>query len=60
MTLDGELFCGRGQFNACVSIVKTSGSSRWGEVKYQVSMVFLIMDSLTWISLSTDDVLCTG
>ncbi len=42
MTLDGELFCGRGQFDACVSIVKTSGSSRWGEDKYQVSIVFLI------------------
>ena len=36
ITLDGELFCGRGLFNQTVSIVKTSGSSRWGEVKYQV------------------------
>ena len=50
MTLDGELFCGRGQFNSCVSIVKTSGSSRWGEVKYQVSIVVL----MSWMHRHTN------
>ena len=34
MTLDGELFGGRGKFQSTVSIVKTAGSGRWSEVKY--------------------------
>eukprot|EP00730_Choanoeca_flexa_P007212 TRINITY_DN12296_c0_g9_i1.p1 TRINITY_DN12296_c0_g9~~TRINITY_DN12296_c0_g9_i1.p1 ORF type:complete len:654 (+),score=138.10 TRINITY_DN12296_c0_g9_i1:116-2077(+) len=35
-TLDGELFVGRGKFSATVSIVKTSGTDRWKQVKYMV------------------------
>eukprot|EP00050_Salpingoeca_kvevrii_P003929 m.237694 g.237694 ORF g.237694 m.237694 type:complete len:311 (-) comp10910_c0_seq1:225-1157(-) len=35
-TLDGELFVGRSQFSSTVSIVKTSGSSRWSSVTYQI------------------------
>lgn len=31
--LDGELFVGRGQFNATTSIVKTVGSSKWDKVR---------------------------
>ena len=36
MTLDGELFGGRGKFQKTVSIVKTAGSGRWKELQYYV------------------------
>ncbi|EGD73440.1 DNA ligase [Salpingoeca rosetta] len=36
MTLDGELFMGRGRFNDTVSVVRTVGSKRWTDVTYQV------------------------
>ncbi|KAJ2996018.1 hypothetical protein HDV02_000247 [Globomyces sp. JEL0801] len=36
ISLDGELFGGRGQFQKTVSIVKTSGSTFWNTITYQV------------------------
>eukprot|EP01105_Mastigella_eilhardi_P019799 TRINITY_DN4674_c0_g1_i1.p1 TRINITY_DN4674_c0_g1~~TRINITY_DN4674_c0_g1_i1.p1 ORF type:complete len:654 (+),score=153.97 TRINITY_DN4674_c0_g1_i1:118-2079(+) len=36
ITLDGELWGGRGKFQQTVSIVKTANSSHWPEVRYQV------------------------
>ncbi|XP_005100834.1 uncharacterized protein LOC101848532 [Aplysia californica] len=36
MTLDGELFGGRGQFQSTVSIVKTAESPKWKDIKYHV------------------------
>ena len=38
MTLDGELFGGRGKFQSTVSIVKTPGSGKWKDVKFYVSI----------------------
>jgi hypothetical protein len=45
MTLDGELFVGRGKFSETVSIVKTVGSTRWNSVSYHVSASFLFHSS---------------
>uniref|UniRef100_A0A2C9KW30 ATP-dependent DNA ligase family profile domain-containing protein n=1 Tax=Biomphalaria glabrata TaxID=6526 RepID=A0A2C9KW30_BIOGL len=36
MHLDGELFGGRGQFQSTISIVKTSQSPKWNDIKYCV------------------------
>ncbi|KAJ3119220.1 DEAH (Asp-Glu-Ala-His) box polypeptide 34 [Nowakowskiella sp. JEL0407] len=36
MSLDGELFTGRGQFNSTVSIVRTMNSPSWSKVIYKV------------------------
>jgi DNA ligase-1 len=36
ITLDGELFAGRGQFQDTVSIVKTANSPHWKNVSFQV------------------------
>jgi DNA ligase-1 len=36
MTLDGELWGGRGQFQSTVSVVKTANSERWRGVVFQV------------------------
>ncbi|KLO11458.1 DNA ligase/mRNA capping enzyme [Schizopora paradoxa] len=36
VTLDGELFGGRGQFQSTVSIVKSAGSPRWKEITFQI------------------------
>ncbi|KAJ3291662.1 hypothetical protein HK104_005894 [Borealophlyctis nickersoniae] len=36
MSLDGELFCGRGMFSSTVSIVKTINSPNWAKVKYHI------------------------
>ena len=36
MTLDGELFGGRGKFQKTVSIVKTPGSGRWKDIQYYI------------------------
>ncbi|KAJ1549527.1 hypothetical protein HK096_011428, partial [Nowakowskiella sp. JEL0078] len=36
MTLDGELFSGRGQFNSTVSIVRTMNSPNWNKIRYKV------------------------
>ncbi|PAV17191.1 DNA ligase mRNA capping enzyme [Pyrrhoderma noxium] len=36
VTLDGELFGGRGQFQSTVSIVKTPNTPRWREITFQV------------------------
>ncbi|XP_064610647.1 uncharacterized protein LOC135474904 isoform X2 [Liolophura sinensis] len=36
MTLDGELFGGRGKFQSTVSIVKTADSPEWKKLTYQV------------------------
>ena len=37
MTLDGELFGGRGQFQSTVKIVKTAGCEDYKKLKYHVS-----------------------
>lgn len=37
MTLDGELFGGRGQFQSTVKIVKTAGCDDYKKIKYHVS-----------------------
>ncbi|KAJ6577021.1 hypothetical protein DFH09DRAFT_1246347 [Mycena vulgaris] len=34
ITLDGELFVGRGKFSATVSIVRTIDSPKWGDIKF--------------------------
>jgi hypothetical protein len=34
--LDGELFCGRGKFQAAVSIARSHESARWHELTFQV------------------------
>src|SRR5262245_59435328 len=36
MTLDGELFTGRGEFQSTVSVVKTINSPHWQKVTFQV------------------------
>ena len=36
MTLDGELFGGRGKFQTTVSIVKTAGSGRWKDIQFYI------------------------
>ena len=38
MALDGELFLGRGRFQECMSIVRSSSTNlqKWSEVKYMV------------------------
>ncbi|KAJ7472567.1 hypothetical protein FB451DRAFT_1339465 [Mycena latifolia] len=36
ITLDGELFAGRGKFSAAVSIVRTSDSANWGSIEFHV------------------------
>lgn len=36
VTLDGELFAGRGQFQSAVSIVKTVNSPHWKGISFQV------------------------
>mmetsp|Transcript_21865 Transcript_21865/g.85686 ORF Transcript_21865/g.85686 Transcript_21865/m.85686 type:complete len:758 (-) Transcript_21865:2367-4640(-) len=36
MHLDGELWCGRGQFQIAVSIARTEGSDEWKKVAYHV------------------------
>jgi len=36
LTLDGELFGGRGQFQSTVSIVKTPASPKWKDIKFHV------------------------
>ena len=36
MTLDGELFGGRGEFQSTVAIVKNAGSPRWKEISYHI------------------------
>ncbi|KAJ7100628.1 DNA ligase/mRNA capping enzyme [Mycena belliarum] len=36
VTLDGELFAGRGQFQDTVSIVKTVNSPHWKEITFQI------------------------
>ncbi|KAL5520115.1 hypothetical protein ACEPAG_1775 [Sanghuangporus baumii] len=36
VTLDGELFGGRGQFQSTVSIVKTPNSPRWQDITFQI------------------------
>ena len=39
MTLDGELFGGRGKFQSTVSIVKSGPSDRWKGIKFHVSTI---------------------
>lgn len=39
MTLDGELFGGRGQFQSTVSIVKTINSPHWKGITFQVGFL---------------------
>ena len=34
LTLDGELFSGRGEFNTTVSIVRSENDPRWKDVVY--------------------------
>lgn len=36
MTLDGELWGGRGQFQSTVSVVKTAKSPQWPTIRYKV------------------------
>jgi hypothetical protein len=36
MTLDGELFTGRGEFQSTVSVVKTINSPHWQNITFQV------------------------
>jgi DNA ligase 1 len=36
VTLDGELFSGRGEFQSTVSIVKTANSPHWKGITFQV------------------------
>ncbi|KAG6850224.1 hypothetical protein H0H93_016071 [Arthromyces matolae] len=36
VTLDGELFGGRGQFQSTVSIVKTANSPHWKDITFQI------------------------
>ncbi|TPX70804.1 hypothetical protein SpCBS45565_g01500 [Spizellomyces sp. 'palustris'] len=36
MSLDGELFCGRGQFAQTISVVKTINSKQWSRVLFHV------------------------
>ncbi|KNC98217.1 uncharacterized protein SPPG_06617 [Spizellomyces punctatus DAOM BR117] len=36
MSLDGELFCGRGQFTQTISVVKTINSKQWSRVLFHV------------------------
>ncbi|KAH8114532.1 DNA ligase/mRNA capping enzyme [Phellopilus nigrolimitatus] len=36
VTLDGELFGGRGQFQSTVSIVKTPNTPRWKDITFQI------------------------
>ena len=45
MELDGELFGGRGEFQSTVSIVKSSNSTKWKEIKYQVEDTCNILHS---------------
>ncbi|KAI9223586.1 hypothetical protein BC828DRAFT_375541 [Blastocladiella britannica] len=45
MILDGELFCGRGQFQSTVSIVRTVNSDeRWRSVQYQIFDIPSLVD----------------
>lgn len=37
ITLDGELFGGRGKFQSTVSVVKSANSTKWKQIKYCVS-----------------------
>jgi hypothetical protein len=50
ITLDGELFGGRGEFQSTVSIVKTINSPHWKGITFQVRLPFLILS----LSLSLD------
>lgn len=45
MTLDGELFGGRGKFQSTVSIVKTPGSGKWKDIKFHVSPIFISLSN---------------
>jgi DNA ligase 1 len=45
ITLDGELFGGRGEFQSTVSIVKTINSPHWQGITFQVNL-FLTSRSL--------------
>lgn len=38
VTLDGELFGGRGDFQSTVGIVKTAGSKGWKNITFQVRL----------------------
>ena len=39
ITLDGELYGGRGEFQSTVSIVKTVNSVHWKNISFQVSRI---------------------
>jgi len=41
VTLDGELFAGRGEFQSTVSIVRTANSPHWKNITFQVNIFFL-------------------
>jgi len=42
VTLDGELFGGRGEFQSTVSIVKTMNSPHWQGITFQVRLAFYL------------------
>jgi hypothetical protein len=42
MTLDGELYGGRGEFQSTVSIVKTVNSIHWKNITFQVKAFFFL------------------
>ncbi len=46
VTLDGELFCGRGQFQSTVSIVKTINSPHWNSGSNPVTFQVFDIPSL--------------
>jgi len=51
VTLDGELFGGRGEFQSTVSIVKTINSPHWKNITFQVLHVFLSKEGFLQESL---------
>ncbi|QRV78606.1 ATP-dependent DNA ligase [Ceratobasidium sp. AG-Ba] len=44
VTLDGELFGGRGKFQDTVSVVKTVNSPHWQKITFQAGPIFFIFD----------------
>jgi DNA ligase-1 len=60
ITLDGELFGGRGQFQSTVSIVKTLNSPHWKGITFQVCDSFILTIHAVFIVFQIFDVPSKG